>query len=542
MASLALPFAAPAPVPTVQLRPYQTQSVGQVLRLVREGVRRILLVAPTGAGKTVCLAALAVDAIRRDQCVLVLAHRRELINQTVDKLEAASVPLDHIGVVMAGDRRRNPGAPVQVASVDTLRNWIGRRGLPLANWVIIDEAHRSAAQSYRSIADAYPEATILGLTATPWRLDGQGLKDLFDEAVVVATMRELIDQGFLVPLRCYSHPTRPNLSGVKIRGGEFAEEEIAQVMRSSLLLGSIPEQYKARADGRAAFGFAVNVEHAHELARVCSEAGIPAVAVSGETDTDERARALDELRSGRVRIVWNCQLFTEGTDVPEVKAIILARPTLSRTLAFQMIGRGMRPCSSTGFGDCIVLDHAGVLPIHGHPLEPQDYSLTSTRKRATVGKSMVKECPVCGELVALGAVLCACGHAWERAERTAPTQVNGQLVEHTPRPPVILSPSAEEQMCRAALRKAIDQGAKQPIPYARSILERQLRRSPDKAIFERVAMQLFAKPKNVEPPPMPGWLRKSLGIPEPAPVIPSETIPEPEIPFTSDEEIVEVAF
>jgi len=536
--ALSLPFA-PASALEVVLRPYQTRTVERVDELVRDGVRRILIVAPTGAGKTVIATRIVSDAIDANLSTLQLAHRRELIDQAYAKTLEAGIPHDLVGVVMASDRRRNPGAPIQIASIDTLRGWVGKRGMPLAHKLIVDEAHRAASESYRKIVEAYPDAVTIGLTATPWRLDGKGLGDLFDEAVVVSTIRALIDEGFLVSLRCFSHPSRPNLSDVRVRAGEFAEEDLARVMRSSLLLGSIPEQYLARASGRAAFGFAVNVEHAHELARVCNEAGIPSVAVSGETSNDARAQALEDLRTGRVRIVWNCALFTEGTDVPECKAIILARPTLSRSLAFQMIGRGMRPCTSTGFEDCIVLDHAGVLTIHGHPLEPQDYSLTATRPKRNLGVAMTKTCPECSEEVPLGALQCPCGHTWDPPERSAPEQIAGQLVEHAPRPPVIMSSSAEEQLCRAAFKKAIDQGAKNPIPYARTILERQLRRNPDKAIFERVALAMLAKPKPPTSTAMPTWLKANLGIP----VVPEVTRePDPPAPFDSTEEVVEFDF
>jgi DNA repair protein RadD len=534
-------FAAAPPPKSIELRAYQRDAVERVFALVKNGTRRVLLVAPTGAGKTICLAAIAVDVISRGQHLLVLAHRFELIDQTVGKLVASGVPLDSIGVVMPAasaahlksGARRNPGAPIQVASIDTLRGWVGKRGMPLADWIIIDEAHRAAAQSYRSIVAAYPNAVVIGLTATPWRLDGQGLADMFDEPVVVATMPQLIAQGFLVPFRCYSHPSRPDFSQVRVRAGEFVEEDVKRAMGGSLLLGSIPEHYLSRADGRAAFGFAVDVEEAHRLADACTAAGIPSVAVSGASTIEERARALADLRAGRIRIVWNVALFIEGTDVEEVKCIILARPTLSRTFAFQKMGRGSRPAAHTGFHDCVVLDHAGVLQIHGHPLEPQDYSLHGTRQKTKLGTSMTKTCPDCGLEIALGTTLCACGHVWER-ERSGPVEVPGKLVEHAPRPAVILSASAEDDLCRRAIKQAVAQEAKNVASYARSILEKQLRRAPDKKIFEKALIAILNAPKEVVPSDWRATMNSRLASAAPAPA----PTPAP----TVNEEIVEVRF
>lgn len=538
--SMSLALEAPTALPMVILRPYQEGAIVRLNRVLGGGVRRALIVAPTGSGKTVIAARIITDVVAAGGSVMLVAHRRELIDQGYQKCLDAGIPRSDLGVVMASDPRRNPGAHVQIASIDTLRGWIGNRALPLAHVVIIDEAHRAAAQSYVSLIEAYPDAAVLGLTATPWRLDGRGLGDLFDDMVVVSTIRELTDGGFLVPLRCFSHPTRPDLSKVKVRAGEFAEEEVSQLMRSSLLLGSIPEQYRARAEGRAAFGFACNVAHAIELAEVCNAAGIPSVAVSAESEDGERARALAELRSGSVKVVWNVGLFTEGTDVPEVKAIILARPTLSKSLVFQMIGRGHRPAAHTGFSDCVVLDHAGVLQIHGHPLDPQDYSLTTTRPKRAGGAAMVKECPACGELVSLGATLCACGYAWERDERTPPPQVAGNLVEHAPKPPVILPAAIEEKFIRAAFKRAMDHGAGNPLAYARAILERQLKRPPNAAILDRVVASMSRGEKAPAPKnPMPDWIKAGLGLPTAPKPLPQEPAPAP---FQTTEPIGRVEF
>jgi superfamily II DNA or RNA helicase len=532
-----------APV-SYSLRPYQTKCLDEVRACVARGARRIALVAPTGAGKSVLIGQLARECVERGESALVLQHRKELTEQNRSKVLAAGVPESWVGVLQGGDKRRRPGACVQVASVDTLRGWVGVRGMPRADWIFVDEAHRSAAASYQKILGAYPDAVVIGPTATPWRLDGKGLSEHYDELVVAASIPQLVGEGFLAPCRCFSHPKGPDLSKVKVRNGDFAEEELASVMRSSLLLGDVTEQYKKRADGRATFGFAVNIAHAQELAQACRDAGIPSVAVHGESDPKERTQALADLRSGAVKIVWNVQLFTEGTDVPEVKALILCRPTLSKALAFQMLGRGMRPAAHTGFADCVVLDHAGILPIHGHPLEVQDYSLTATKKKG-LGTAQTKNCPECGETVALGAGMCACGHVWEREERELPQKVPGQLQEVAPRPGLVLLPAAEERLIRDAFRKAKQAEAARPVPYALSILRKQLRREPEAALFAKVQTESFGggpKPTSTKPE----WLKRGLGEAVAKPV--QELHVEPTVadfapaPWSSEEPIVEVSF
>ncbi len=496
--ALSIPSAELGPC-TITPREYQTRALAALRAEIARGSRYVLLVAPTGAGKTVSAAMIVRSALERGNDVLLLAHRVELLDQMYATIERLGVPRAWMQVIRGGDKRRNPGARVHIASVDTLRGRVGsgRLRLPRAQVVIIDEAHRSAAAGYVKVREAYPSAVVIGLTATPWRLDGKPLDTLYQASIVVATIPELVASGALVPARCFTHPKGPDLSGVKTKGGDFDQQQAASVMRSRILLGSVVEEYLRRASGRAAFGFACNVAHAEELAETCRAAGIPSVAIHGENSDEERRGALEGLRDGTIRIVWNAALFTEGTDVPQVKCVILARPTLSKALAFQMLGRGMRPCPETGFADCIVLDHAGVLPIHGHPMEPQDYALTSAKVKAT-GPAQTKNCPSCGETVALGTTLCACGHTWERADREGPVVVPGTLQEVKVKEPKVLAPIVERGLIRRAFSIAATRGASDLRRYARGILRKQLHREPDATMFSEIAAAFEAAA--IEPP------------------------------------------
>ena len=254
----------PARAGTVTLRPYQLRAVDEVRELVTSrGVRRILIVAPTGAGKTSIAGFMMHRAVSNGRRVLFLAHRKELIDQAYSRLLSMGLAANDVGVIMASDPRRRPAAAVQVASVDTLRN----RRKPAADIVFRDEAHRSLSKTDRDIAACFPEALHLGLTATPYRADGRGLGDAYDELVVVATPKELIAQGFLVEPRVLTVPPSalPDLSAVKTARGDYDSKGLADAVDKLPLVGNIVEHWLKHAEDRQTVAFAVNVEHSQHI-------------------------------------------------------------------------------------------------------------------------------------------------------------------------------------------------------------------------------------------------------------------------------------
>jgi superfamily II DNA or RNA helicase len=271
--------------------------------------------------------------------VLFLAHRRELINQTVGKLVAAGVPAHSIGVMMGGDRRTNAGAPIQVASIDTLRN----RDRPPANVLMIDEAHRSLAATYRAVIEHYASsgATVLGLTATPHRADGGGLGDVYEHIEAVATPRELVELGFIVEPRVFSAPS-VDLSHVRVRAGEYHEGDLADAFNSSALIGNIVGHWQRHAVGLRTVAFAVKVVHSQNITARFGEAGVPAEHLDGEAPARERDAILARLDTGETLVVSNCGVLCEGWDQPAVKCGILAWPTKSTGLYLQQAGRILR--------------------------------------------------------------------------------------------------------------------------------------------------------------------------------------------------------
>ena len=321
------------------LRPYQVEVVAEFWRAVEAGQRRIIIVAPTAAGKTVIARAIIEQARRKAFGSLFLAHRREILSQTSNKLHG----IPH-GVIRPGDQPR-PLELVQVASVQTLhRRGIksGTMELPEAGLVIVDECHHVVAQSYRSIIDRYPDSILLGLTATPCRGDGRGLGNIFQTMIECPQVAELVKQGFLVSTRVYA-PIDPDLHGVHIRNGDYVESELADRMDRPKLVGDIVTNWIKFGERRKTVCFATSVRHSIHIRDEFIKSGIRAEHIDGTTPMDERDATLARLASGEIEVVTNCMVLTEGWDMPALGCLILARPTKQLGLYRQMVGRGTPP-------------------------------------------------------------------------------------------------------------------------------------------------------------------------------------------------------
>jgi superfamily II DNA or RNA helicase len=369
-------------------------------------------VAPTGAGKTVIAAAIIAGAARR---VLVIAHRREIVNQTSDKLTARGVP--H-GIIQAGDDDKlRPMAAVQVASIQTLHARAIRSSameMPLADLLIIDEAHHGCAMTYRRILEAYPDALVLGLTATPCRGDGRGLGGIFQVMIECPQVPDLIELDYLVKSRVYA-PVDPDLRGVKTQAGDYVETQLADRMDRPKLVGDLVTHWHKYGERRRTIAFACSVGHSIHICDEFVKAGVRAEHLDGTTPKDERDAILARLGSGVTEVVSNCMVLTEGFDCPDVGCIILARPTKKMGLFRQMIGRGLRPAD--GKSDVVILDHSGAVFRHGLPEDRVDWTLDPDRraispehvKRQTRNESKLIECSQCSTLRVGGMPCPNCG-------------------------------------------------------------------------------------------------------------------------------------
>lgn len=409
----------------VRLRPYQQDAVRELRARVASGVRRLIIVAPTGSGKTTIAAHIIVRAAERGSRVLFMAHRRELITQAYNRLLRLGVPESQLGVLMGQDRRNRPGAPVHVASVDTLRN----RAKPLADIVFVDECHRSTAKTYRDIAGYYPNAIHLGLTATPFRANGEGLDDAYDDLLLVASPRQLIDEGHLVEPRVFTVPTEalPDLSAVRMKQGDYDQRALAEAVDSKLLVGNLVEHWLRHTNGVRTVAFAVSVAHSKHITEQFRNAGVAAEHLDGSTPTVDRDAILGRLETGETTVVSNCGILGEGWDQPAVKCAILARPTRSTGLYLQQAGRILRPWNGQG---AIILDHGGCVLEHGLPQDDRVFTLEGSKRNRNGKKAApVRTCPSCFAVLPLSNRVCPECSTVLIDKRELPTEHEGTLVE-----------------------------------------------------------------------------------------------------------------
>jgi superfamily II DNA or RNA helicase len=392
------------------LREYQEQAVEAIREFYRRQKKRVILYMATGAGKTVVASHVIFGASSKGNRTLFLAHRRELIKQCSNKLDEMGIP--H-GIIM-GNHPVNPRAMVQVGSVATCVNReLGEFGL-----IIIDECHHARSDSYHKIIDRYPNAAVIGLTATPYRLDGKGLGVLFNEIITVKTVRDLISDGFLTPFRVFA-PSIIDTTGWKITGGDFNKKFLEEHCQTPKIYGDIVRDWMAHGRGRPTVMFAASVKQSEDLVAAFRAVGVSAVHVDALTPADKRDSALAALGSGSVEIVSNVGILTEGWDCPPASCAILARPTASLQLHIQMIGRILR--TFKGKIDALVLDHAGNHFRHGFVTDDREISLDGVKKREkkTAGSvGSVRTCPKCYLCMPSGTFRCSgCGHEFKPDER-----------------------------------------------------------------------------------------------------------------------------
>lgn len=397
-----------------ELRPYQRDVINRVDAAISEGKRRIILVAPTGAGKTVISAEIIRRANMAGRRSLVLAHRREIVGQTIHKLFDFGIDA---GIIQAGFPTR-PAEAVQVASVQTLHARAIRGSkidLPPADILIVDECHHATARTWRRIIDEYPEATLIGLTATPCRGDGRGLGGIFEALVECPQVQELIDQKYLVGTRVYA-PAVPDLKGVKVQAGDYVEKQLAERMDRPQLVGDILSNWLRLAEGRKTVVFATGVGHSAHIRDEFRKSGVSCEHIDGSTPKDERDEILRKLACGAIDVVTNCAVLTEGWDMPEVGCCVLARPTRKLGLYRQMVGRVLRP--APGKTDAIVIDHSGAVHRHGFAEDRVEWVLAPDRHaenkaHATRGArgstSNLIDCPKCHALRVGGEACRHCG-------------------------------------------------------------------------------------------------------------------------------------
>jgi DNA repair protein RadD len=367
----------------MELREYQKLAIGAAREAYRAGRRAIVLVSPTGSGKTVMGSALGGRVVGKGKTAAWFVHRDELAEQAKTAFERIGV---RVGVV-AGSTNSDPTAPFQIISIQTAAS---RSLVPNADMVFIDECHHSLSDvwgaTFRELRRrAVP---IIGFTATPDRGDGVGLDGVFDHLIPVAQPKELIALGHLVPVTVIG-PTR----------------------RTKTLAGDPVTAYLSLLSGRQTIVFCSSVAFARKLADRYRSAGVPAECVDGKMTADARHAAIRDFRASRLRILTSVQVLTEGFDAPETSGVILASTCSVPSSLIQKVGRGMRPAPWIGKTDCIVLDLKGSCrELAMLPDDDRVYSLEGKAIRAAEGLTPIRQCPECGHQF----------HAAQFKDRTCP--------------------------------------------------------------------------------------------------------------------------
>lgn len=355
-----------------ELRDYQKKAIEEARQLISQGKKSIMIQAPTGAGKGVILSHIIHSATLKGSTVLFLVHRGEILKQISAYMKHFEI--EH-GIIKSGEDY-NYALPVQLASFQTI---IRRMDYFTAKFdlVIIDEAHHATAETYLKVINAFKTKLILGFSATPTRKNGLGLGNLFDAMVQVASIKFLTTSGFLAPIRYYA-PVEPDLKGVKLKGGDYNETQLEPVMMQGELVSGIVEHWVKLGENRKTVVFATGVDHSIAVMETFAMHGIKSAHLDGKTGSDERIDILRAFRQGIIKVLVNCQILTEGVDIPDISCVILARPTKSLPMYMQMIGRGMRVVD--GKKDMILLDHAGCVYEHGFVEEITNWKLSTTEK------------------------------------------------------------------------------------------------------------------------------------------------------------------
>lgn len=410
----------------MKLRDYQSGLIHELREAYRSGCRAPLAVAPTGAGKTVIFGHIARGVSSKGRRVMILVHRQELLDQTARTLREIDVP--H-GLIMSA-RTPDPGQLVQVASVQTLIRRLDR--IPAPDLIVIDEGHHGTAGTWRKILEAFPNARVLGVTATPERLDGKGLGvewgGIYDALVRGPEVADLVRRGFLSQPIYYA-PPGVDMTGAAIRGGDYRREDSEARVDKPTITGDAVEHYRRICPGSPAIAFCASVKHAEHVAEAFRAAGFRAATLDGSlSDADRRERVRD-LGSGRLHVMTSCEIVNEGFDVPVVTAAILLRPTASLGLHLQQIGRVLRP--APGKANAIILDHVGNCHRHGLAEEIREWSLDGAAARKRKAKEDAKprwrQCPKCYAVSEPSPTCPQCGHEYIITSRDI-EQVAGELV------------------------------------------------------------------------------------------------------------------
>lgn len=364
------------------LRPYQQDAKENIFSAWDE-VDNVMFQMPTGTGKTRLFTSIISDiktwgALNsRDVKIMIIAHRVELIEQISESLDKYKIPHG----LIAGGKERDLRQYVQVASIQTLTHHSNISAVQELNvdFVIIDEAHHSMANSYHKLWDIYGDAKKLGVTATPWRMNNSGFSSIYDRIILSKPIKDFIAEGWLSPYEYYSISNSSNLKE-KINAidefdieGDYKTSALERVMDNASIRAQLLKSYETLAKGKKGIIYSISRKHSDHICEEFKAAGVNIVRIDSKTPRDERRLYVKRFKEGKIDIIVNVDIFSEGFDCPDIEFIQLARPTKSLVKYLQQVGRGLRP--TTGKTRCVILDNVGLHFNFGLPDSIQDWQL-----------------------------------------------------------------------------------------------------------------------------------------------------------------------
>lgn len=401
----------------VDLRPYQAHAVHQGRLFFASGKKRVMVYAPTGAGKGELAVAFAQLAYSKGKRVLFLVHRKDLVRQQAERFGKYGIDVG----ILQGQNTYRPHHDITVGSIQTFSSRSNFGWKFNFDLVLIDEAHLCAgSKQYQKLMQSWNNVPMIGLSATPF---SKGLGKafpwgtMFEDMIIVSTIRDLIAQGYLVDCEAYA-PSEPDLSGVKIVAGDYHEKQLGEAVDKPGLVGDIVTHWHRLAKGQQTICFATNIAHSKHIVEQFLSSGVTAEHLDCYTPEDERRSIIDRFRAGQITVLSNVAILAEGFDAPETSCMILARPTRSLIRFIQMAGRILRPADHKTVG--LILDHSGSLaklgfPTDDLPLELDDGKPKKTEAKQKDERPKEKVCRACGYVDKKKRHKCpACGFAPER--------------------------------------------------------------------------------------------------------------------------------
>jgi DNA repair protein RadD len=469
----------------IELRDYQERMYLEARELRAKGARSMIFQLPTGGGKTLIASKILRTCADKGFTGWFLVHRREILRQSLLKLTDAGVPA---GIVASG-MAANKLAPIQVCSVQTL----ARRhfNLPRPQLIVHDECHHLASAVWASIHAAYPDACHIGLSATPQRLDGQGLGRFFEHMIIGPSAQDLINDKWLAPYRMFA-PVRPDLSGVETVAGDYNKKQLAVCMNRSSVAGDTIANYRKYVPGRRAIVFMWSVESSIEMAQRFNQQGIPAAHIDGGTDDRTRDRAIQQFRDGQILVLTNVDIVGEGFDTPSAHAGFFCRPTQSLTLWLQQCGRILRwEQDKTAF----FFDQASNSMRLGLPCEDREWSLdtTKTRRKKKDNDDAVRVCPKCTETWGMHVRVCRCGYVLINAremdidEAADLSEVDAQQIRRRR-----LHEQGRAQSLESLIALGKSRGYRNPLVWAKFVIKAREEKAARRA--EKAALQRQTEP------------------------------------------------